>query len=64
MTMILAFFLAIATIEEGPSSPPVDWLSPKGANGPCEGIEYDQIDDNYWVDPYSDSMVLVLCKDC
>jgi hypothetical protein len=59
MTLILAFLLATATLEEGPSSPAVDWLGPRGANGPAPlENEYDEMDDNYWVDPYSDAMVM------
>lgn len=63
MSLLLAFLLVMSTIEEGPRSPEVDWLGPKGANGPAYVEEYDDEDfDNNSFDPYSDYLVMGFCE--
>jgi len=59
MTFLFAFFMIVATIEDGPRSPYVDWLGPKGANGPIETeVDDDEDIDNTSFDPYSDCVVM------
>lgn len=59
MTLLLAFLLVMSNTVDGPKSPYVDWLGPKGANGPIETeVEDDEDIDNSSFDPYIDCVVV------